>query len=1241
MYTSKKPASKSEPPAKSDAGPSESRDSSEAATELALSGGPTAAGASGGDDPDGSGEEREGLGVLVDDGEKVGPGQVARSVFFDQTLPLVEAALEEELVVSGYETEDCPYFAFWVDELRKKEARELERVLARYAKPGVSTPEGLRDAIVARVREATRTWVRTGSRPETPSGVASSDAAAPEPGPSVQRWADSSARSSAPLPHPRAVQRRLGAGAPLDADTRTRMERGFGADFSDVRIHADRRGGALAEELGATAFAVGRDVGFAPRRYRPGSLGGDLLLAHELAHTLQQRTARGAELANGDDRALEDDANRSAARALLGAEHPLPRPGGLALQRCIEHDDLDEQAAEELIEDLELGLTITPEPRDQGKEALVGQEIEVDLTWGDLPSKYRNPSVLAWIVTEPDGSERELHPRPMTPLEYTLTEEGSYTFRIRGGVMHGDATQEHWELERSIDVVTPKLAAEFELADVTAEDYDSYRSSQEASLTLLSPGKQQDFSDAFVIKTAADNPVSLGAGASRSLSYAIVRKAGKGTTRFQWYLTPLKGDGFGDEHAGKKRVETKAGPAYDLGTGATTSFQASIPTLYVVRCEVRDARGRLVDEIRYLQSVLDEKQLAELREYEKQLARTDVLVERLHESQRLPLRAIHVSTDSGAQLQLRLFLGRKSEKASKLTLLDLTPGLDPDDHTLEYEGKDTDEVLEKFKDGNKYPEGAISLEVPSNQLGIATAAETFETDGATLWGVLSGGFGIGALVLGVLGLLAAPFTEGGSLVVTMLIVGSASAGVAAGAFSLVDRLQNESLSETGVALDLLSIAASFLGGAAAVKAARQGAAILVAGRSTRYLLWGSFATEAVSGVLVSVEGMAQIQRVLDDSKLDSKKKRSEIVRIIATLVVTGGLLALSYRDLGSIRRRLTASLGADLEKGLTPATRITLGNTLSDDALQALKGASKDDLERLAKILREDPTAAAHFQASGKRLRAALDSGAASTADMQFAVLRERLKGSGASGTGSQRVAKALQASDVHPSALVEIDETTLGRLKQIDDSLESGDVLGAIELVDKLPSSLMDDATRRTFESSLAKAHKRTDPSFYRKPVAKIAGKPFQPTARGGTLYHGTGAEPTEVFEKGLGARGPNTDLENHVGGAKDTAYRGATSMRITPDGRGGAAHWADEDGWVYVIDGTPSWDTNKLLQGRVRSPMGGFGGNPVHGELEHAIPAQIPPERIRGAYRVLPGTRVDTLKLGPLEPNPNYRSP
>ena len=80
------------------------------------------------------------------------------------------------------------------------------------------------------------------------------------------------------------------AGTDPDPGVAARMERSLG-DLSDVRVHTGSTAEALNTAVSARAFATGTDVYFASGEYRPNTTDGDRLIAHELAHVVQQRGA--------------------------------------------------------------------------------------------------------------------------------------------------------------------------------------------------------------------------------------------------------------------------------------------------------------------------------------------------------------------------------------------------------------------------------------------------------------------------------------------------------------------------------------------------------------------------------------------------------------------------------------------------------------------------------------------------------------------------------------------------------------------------------------------------------------------------------------------------------------------------------------------------------------------------------------------------------------------------------------
>src|SRR5262249_40716593 len=77
----------------------------------------------------------------------------------------------------------------------------------------------------------------------------------------------------------------------LPASERAFFEPRFGHDFSGVRVYSSESAARVAGELNARAFTRGRDIVFGAGQYAPGTATGRRLIAHELAHVVQQGRA--------------------------------------------------------------------------------------------------------------------------------------------------------------------------------------------------------------------------------------------------------------------------------------------------------------------------------------------------------------------------------------------------------------------------------------------------------------------------------------------------------------------------------------------------------------------------------------------------------------------------------------------------------------------------------------------------------------------------------------------------------------------------------------------------------------------------------------------------------------------------------------------------------------------------------------------------------------------------------------
>jgi hypothetical protein len=80
-----------------------------------------------------------------------------------------------------------------------------------------------------------------------------------------------------------------GIGTALSPESRQFFEPRLGADLEHVRVHTSAKSARLARSIGARAFTLGSDIHFAGGEWNPESQHGRRLLAHELAHVVQQR----------------------------------------------------------------------------------------------------------------------------------------------------------------------------------------------------------------------------------------------------------------------------------------------------------------------------------------------------------------------------------------------------------------------------------------------------------------------------------------------------------------------------------------------------------------------------------------------------------------------------------------------------------------------------------------------------------------------------------------------------------------------------------------------------------------------------------------------------------------------------------------------------------------------------------------------------------------------------------------
>jgi hypothetical protein len=165
----------------------------------------------------------------------------------------------------------------------------------------------------------------------------------------------------------------LSGGHPLPAPLRSDMETRFGEEFGGVQLHNDAGAAASAEAIGAKAYTVGNHIAFAEGRYSPDTANGKRLLAHELAHVIQQRRGGAAPTLDRNS-PLENSANQAARSVSAGAAAvAVQGASGLGVAREVDDDEIKKKLAriwinrEEIDKALSTVLSTPPDQRDTDK----------------------------------------------------------------------------------------------------------------------------------------------------------------------------------------------------------------------------------------------------------------------------------------------------------------------------------------------------------------------------------------------------------------------------------------------------------------------------------------------------------------------------------------------------------------------------------------------------------------------------------------------------------------------------------------------------------------------------------------------------------------------------------------------------------------------------------------------------------------------------------------------------------
>ena len=289
--------------------------------------------------------------VIVDDASTPGEGQMRRSEFLGALRGRVFATATEALSGTPFSGNVSGYIDSYFAQYSGSPASQLERTIRQQepAAAGAQSASHLISIVNARVLSEIRRRIPEGGIMQSVgSAVSSAGSAISDVASGVGNFLfKENSGGAKPATSPTAVMHNLGKGSHLDAGSQSRMESVFGTSFSNVEIHTDNKAAQLSGGMNARAFTVGNHIAFASGEHKPGTLIGDALMAHELAHVIQQQ-GQHDELQSAGHMGyeqFEEDADNSAVSAMLSlkgikglkglGKKLLPRlKSKLGLQRC-------------------------------------------------------------------------------------------------------------------------------------------------------------------------------------------------------------------------------------------------------------------------------------------------------------------------------------------------------------------------------------------------------------------------------------------------------------------------------------------------------------------------------------------------------------------------------------------------------------------------------------------------------------------------------------------------------------------------------------------------------------------------------------------------------------------------------------------------------------------------------------------------------------------------------------------
>jgi hypothetical protein len=965
---------------------------------------------------------------IVDDNTEPGEGQMQKTGFLNALNEAICQTVESALLGSKYTSENCPYIRAVFAKYKDRSPLYIEQLINHYAHvpDSAKSTDDLISVVQARVMSSVKMWLKTGDMIGVPDGIKSEinasmgsevkPAANDKAAGAVQfKEREGSARNNQ---YPVTVMQSLGKGNPLEGSTRTKMEDAFNTDFSHVEIHTDSHAAHMASSMNARAFAVGNHIAFGTGEHKPGTLLGDALLAHELAHVEQQKGATGNELMNDqEEKYAEQEADQTAMKVMFktygkkGKKHTngVKLNRGLSLQKCDYGPDFSEMSAEEqqllreeILTETELDYDPDPEREDIYEGTTMSISLYAPTTFYEGSTEY--PFIQSLAFEFPDGfvNHRQVYSggnQFMTVGEglHKITGTIKYmpdmlpaTFEKRINVVKlrtltDKVAQEDIDANKRGDSLFSELLGFQNLSGSMREKAllvglpDKllllwYETNAQAIIIegLLKENKTVDSAthSAFVAKfnSFGDEFRKTVAG----LDYKVMEDVyvGEGQTEEQEvtknpFMSPVRMDYYkGIVSAEKVAVHVKTG----LFLSLTKDFDLYIEDLFkkggdpesgktlVGAGITENALRSLYVKHGNLQPLKANFYPTEQSQLEGGVKPGDTLPEN-YRAKKFDLRFYTYKTVDGSTVTWHLIDATNPERVLETE--------EDGDSTL----TPPDTLFTELDNATRFPTGVLYWQMPGQDM------RSYDIVHPLTFSQFLTYLGIGLAILGIT--LA---TAGAGTAATVFFVASGIAGAAGAIADMAEKDNVGTLTTRDIVFDVLTIATSLLsaGTAAAGRVVATGVgatgnyARLAVGLDKIYrpLAGITLAADMISLAVFTVDFASQLNTVIDSSQLTGNAKKEALVRLIFQGLITGGLTLLAVK--GSIS---DFNRGRSLYLDLTP-TGPKARFVLPDTNLlgSSLTVAKKAELEALFKKLDTPANQSQLFQLKAE-LSAALESG--------------------------------------------------------------------------------------------------------------------------------------------------------------------------------------------------------------------------------------------------------------------------